>query len=186
MSGKITTWYHQSFPIMPMNDSVSSSRYPSHSQAGLHVLSKPFTFYRVSFSQAVPGRDYEYTSTEAPFFLTRWEAERHLLYDIAEDAVSSPAQTPDAGVHIYIEHLVLQRDLCGAWPEHRGWRSVTPPRELWVSARRESRDASRALSMTGAKSRCNTRRCLLTSACEEGRAPDQHAGSVGSGVRYRG
>ncbi len=39
-----------------------------------------------------------------------------------------------------------------------------PERELWVSARRESRDASRALSMTGAKSRWNTSARFATRA----------------------
>src|SRR5260370_31080089 len=105
LSGTVITWYNQSFPIIPMNSQVFSSWHPSYSQAGLFTPSKPFTMYRISFSQAVSGRDYELVSEKAPFFLTRWEAERHLLYDIAEDIISSAAQIPEAGVYVYIEHV---------------------------------------------------------------------------------
>lgn len=104
LSGKITTWYNKSFPIMALREQVDSNRHPSHSQAGLHILAKPFTMYRVPFVDAVPGQDHEYTSIGAPFFLSRWEAERHLLYDIAEDATNSLAQMPEPAVYVYIEH----------------------------------------------------------------------------------
>ncbi len=103
LSGKTTSRYIESIPIIPINNHVDSYRYPSHSQAGLFTFSKPATMYRASFSQAVPGRNYEFTSEGAPFFLTLWEAERHLLYGVPEDAVSSPAQTSEAGVYAYIE-----------------------------------------------------------------------------------
>ena len=104
LSGTITTRDHESFPIMPLNTYVDSSRHPSHSRGGPFTLSKPFTMYRVSFSQAVPSRNYELTSEEAPFFLSLWEAERHLLYGIAEDAAFSSVQAPEVGVYVYIEH----------------------------------------------------------------------------------
>jgi hypothetical protein len=103
-SGTITTRYHESFPLTPFNTQVTSSRYPSHSQVNNFTLSKPFTMYRVAFSQAVSGRNYECIAENAPFFLSLWEAERHLLYDIPEEAVTSPAQTPEAGIYVFIEH----------------------------------------------------------------------------------
>ncbi|HEU5377169.1 MAG TPA: ATP-binding protein [Ktedonobacteraceae bacterium] len=103
-NGAVTTWYNRSFPLMPINSYVDFSSYPSHSKAGSFILSKPFTMYRVAFSAAVPGREYEFISENAPFFLARWEAERHLLYDVAEDAVHSTWQTPEPGIYVYIEH----------------------------------------------------------------------------------
>jgi hypothetical protein len=103
-SGTITTWYHQSFPIMPFNSYVDFDRHPSHSNEGTFTLSKPFTRYRIAFSSAIYSRDYEFTSVDAPFFFTIGEAEQHLLYDIAEDAVSSAPQKPEPGIYVYIEH----------------------------------------------------------------------------------
>lgn len=103
-SGTITTWYNRSFPLMPLNNYVDYSDHPSHSKTMSFTISKPFTLYRVAFSSAVSDRDYEFISENAPFFLTRWEAERHLLYDVAEDAISSAWQKPEPGVYVYIEH----------------------------------------------------------------------------------
>lgn len=100
----VITWDKQLFPILPMSSQVSSSWYPSHSQAGLFTPSKPCTLYRIAFSQAVPGRDYDFISSDAPFFLTRWEAERHLLYDIAEDSGYSAWRPPEPGIDVYIEN----------------------------------------------------------------------------------
>jgi hypothetical protein len=104
ISGKTTSHYIEPIPIIPINNHVDSYRYPSHSQAGLFTFSKPVTMYRASFSQAVPGRNYEFTAEGAPFFLSLWEAERHLLHGVPEDAGSSAAQTPETGVYAYIEH----------------------------------------------------------------------------------
>lgn len=103
-NGAVTTWYNRSFPLVPINSYVDFSSHPSHSKAGSFILSKPFTMYRVAFSAAVPGRDYDFISENVPFFLTRWEAERHLLYDVAEEAVHSSWQTPEPGIYVYIDH----------------------------------------------------------------------------------
>lgn len=106
LDGKITLRFYKKyeFPITPMRNDVTSSRHPSHSQAGSFIISKPFTMYKISFSESVTGRDYELTSEDAPFFLTLWEAEHNLLYDIPEDKIHSGTQVPEAAVYVYLEH----------------------------------------------------------------------------------
>lgn len=103
-NGTITTWYNRSFPIMSINKYVNFSNHPSHSQAGSFTISKPFTMYRVAFSSAVSTYEHEFIAENAPFFFTSWEAERHLLYDVAEAAASSAWQKPEPGIYVYIEH----------------------------------------------------------------------------------
>src|SRR5713226_7810332 len=87
------------------------------------------------------------------------------------------AALPEKPPHLCVgschhEHiLVFQRDRCGAWPEHKGWQSVTLSAAKGLCAGRKPRcfacaDPSlrsepaleRSEGMTGAKSRWNTRR----------------------------
>lgn len=103
LTGTITNYYQETFSIIPMNDHIYSSRHPTHSQAGLFTPSVPFTMYTISFSQPVNNQEHTFASENAPFFLTRWEAERHLLYEVPEDSTSS-TQIPDQAVYVYIEH----------------------------------------------------------------------------------
>jgi hypothetical protein len=102
-TGTFTNRYHNSFPIAPMSaTSVYSNRYPSHSQSDTFVFSKPFTRYQVSFSQTLPRQDHPLISKDAPFFLTVWDAERSLLYEIPEGSYA--INPPEVAVYVYIEH----------------------------------------------------------------------------------
>ncbi len=95
--GRIANWlysnrihYDQSaeqFPIVPRGDSVHSQRYPSHAQGGLFTIKKPFTMYRIPFSNAALTRNYDNLASEnGPFFFSLGEAERHLLWDVLTEA----------------------------------------------------------------------------------------------------
>lgn len=100
---RITDDYVGQLPIVPITTSVYTVRHPSHVLwGGTFTFSLPFTSYTVNFTQKPVQLEYSLASEGAPFFLTLWEAERHLLYDIPEGTPT--IQTPTEAIYAYIEH----------------------------------------------------------------------------------
>jgi len=101
---QITTRYHQSYPLLPLSSQATFARQPSHTSYDLFMLPKPYTFFRIAFSEAVSAQESLLVSEHAPFFLTVSEAERVLLYDKEWGSiVHGNDRTPDHGITVYLE-----------------------------------------------------------------------------------
>ncbi len=101
---QITIRYHQTYPLLLLREQADFVRQPSHTSYSLFTLPKPYTFYRIGFTEAFSAQESLLVSENAPFFLNVREAERILLYDKEWGSIIyGNEQTPDHGIAIYLE-----------------------------------------------------------------------------------
>jgi hypothetical protein len=99
------TLQDQRYQLPPLQTTATFDRRPSHTSYGLFTILKPYTFYRISFNNAVSGVERLLADENAPFFLTLQEAERGLLYDReSTNILTANDQLPERGIALYLEH----------------------------------------------------------------------------------
>ena len=106
------TLHDQRYPLSSLQTTATFERRPSHTSYGLFTLLKPYTFYRMDFSNALSTTERVLAAEDAPFFLSLQEAERSLLYDReSTNILYANDQLPARGIALYLEQDE-------AWLEH--------------------------------------------------------------------